>query len=182
MKVDCGLRPGGLRAPMAEERPQQCEGRPPCGAPVAEVDPTAVDHYLRFRTEDGVERAFCSLQCVNEILAMKDPLAPYVCLACGRRYEKCPDHDAYDCPACGGKVCPAYHRDGRRWGARHESRCHDGCEQPEVFRASGDATCEACGQTYYEHPGCFQGRYFEGDREYAYYHARVLCDGRHVHL
>jgi hypothetical protein len=112
---------------------------------------------------------------------LDDPQRPYVCLACGRRYETCPDLDAYNCSACGGKVGPAYRRDGSLWCARYEAKCHDGCDA-ETFRADGNVVCETCKRTYRDHPGCFATRYTEGDPERGYYVDRVLCDGRHVHL
>ena len=118
---------------------------------------------------------------MDKLCTVPDPHAPYVCLGCGRRYETCPDFDAYNCPACGEKVGPAYRRGGALWCARYEAKCHDGCSA-ETFRADGGVECTTCGRPYRDHPGCFQTRYIEGDRSRGYYVDKVLCDGRHVHL
>lgn len=120
---------------------------------------------------------------MKPVLALADPLAPYICGGCGRRYETCPDYNAYDCPACGEKVGPL------RFFRRYEARCHDGCAKigphrldVDVMRADQDVVCVDCGQLYREHPGCFQTRTFERHIGKSFYVVRVLCDGRHVKL
>lgn len=52
--------------------------------------------------------------------------------------------------------------------------CRNNCREVdgEVFRASGEATCEECGKLYREHEQCVMG------------HGHVVqgCDGRFYHL
>lgn len=111
-----------------------------------------------------------------------DPQAPYVCLGCSKVFEACPDFDAYDCPDCGEKVCPArlWHRAVLRCQHRDEDGC--GCEAAE--RTDGRCKCPKCGLEHRLHPYCANSKLGpnQSSSTFPEYFLHVLCDGRHVKL
>jgi hypothetical protein len=107
-----------------------------------------------------------------------DHNAPYICMGCRLVYTECPDPNAYDCPACGEKVCPV-----RLWRRRVLACDKAPCDGGTTFyRCDGGMRCTTCGLRYYDHPFCKNSAHPStlSDSSFPEYALHVLCNGDHI--